>query len=75
MEIIDKRADGYCNFVELDIGDIFYCDGCFFLKTEQVYVNGIDYNAVALSNKECGAFAPFRDDEWVTRRTGSLVLE
>lgn len=77
MKIIDKRGNGVRQFRELNIGDIFFCDDCFYLKIEQVYNNSNEmfYNAIVLSDRECGAIAPFRDDEWVTLCTGNLVLE
>lgn len=75
MKVIDKRGNGIRQFRELNIGDIFFCNGCFYLKTEQVYNNGMFYNVIALSDEECGAIAAFRNDEWITLCTGNLVLE
>lgn len=75
MKVIDKRGNGIRQFRELNIGDIFFCNGYFYLKTKRVYNNGKFYNAIVLSDGECGAIAPFRDDERVALCTGNLVLE
>lgn len=75
MKIIDKRENGVCQFKELNIGDIFSCDGFFFMKIKQVHDSGTTHNAIVLSGQLCGTLSPFQDDELVILRTGSLVLE
>lgn len=75
MEIIDKYADSYCHFEDLDIGDTFYCDGRYYLKTEPGYVDGINCNAIILSGEKCGRLCLFRDVEWVIKRMGKVIFD
>lgn len=66
MKITEKTKDSFM-FCSINRGDVFYCDGAYYIKTDDCTVN-----AVCLEN---GISCYFDDDRYVRRVDCELVVK
>ena len=77
MKVINKRADEFVPFSELNLGDLFECDGQILMKvTECTYKEGLADTTVNSIDVSCGCFHfYFNKSEMVKKVNGTLMIE